>query len=154
VSWENLTIHNVWILLKSGICLFHKEYHSVKLDEDLVSGFLSAVSSFVTKLGEERVESIVMGKKKFVCISSENLIFSACLDKEDDEKQAIEKLWEIKVSFLRKYLQKIKEWNGDVKAYEEFEEDLNKIVYSRVGVSSAVRELVHKLQEQKNKISE
>ncbi|MEM3593728.1 MAG: hypothetical protein QXS27_03275 [Candidatus Jordarchaeaceae archaeon] len=149
-----MTIHNVWILLKSGICLFHKEYHSVKLDEDLVSGFLSAASSFVTKLGEDRVESIVMGKKKFVCISSEDLIFSLCVDKEDDEKQAIEKLWEIKVNFLRKYLQKIKGWNGDVKVYEEFEEDLNKIVYEKVRISVAVKELLHKLQEQKNKIGE
>lgn len=126
----------------------------MKLDEDLVSGFLSAASSFVTKLGEDKVESIVMGRKKFVCITSEDLIFSVCVDKEDDEKQTIEKLWEIKVNFLRKYLQKIKVWNGDVKVYEEFEDILNKIVYNGVRMSAAVRELLHKLQEQKNKITE
>lgn len=138
--------------MKSGICLFHKEYRSIHLDENLVSGFLSAAASFVSKLGEDRVESITMGKKKFVSISSNDLIFSICVDKEDDEKEAFEKLWEIKITFLRKYLEKVKNWNGDVSPYNEFEVDLDYIVSDKTQVSSAVKDLIKKLEIQKERI--
>ncbi len=138
--------------MKSGICIFHKEYHSVYLDENLVSGFLSAAASFVSKLGEDRVESITMGKKKFVSIASNDLIFSICIDKEDEEKDAFEKLWEIKIIFLRKFLEKVKNWNGEVSVFRNFEEDLDKIVVQKAKVSNAVKELIQKLKVQRDRI--
>ena len=147
-----LVLHNVWILLKSGVCIFHKEYRSVHLDENLVSGFLSAATQFVTKLGEDRVESIIMGRKKFVCISSNELIFSVCVDKDDNEQEAFEKLWEIKVAFLRKYLEKVKNWDGDVSVYKNFENDLDKIIFEEARISAAVKELIQKLQQHKEKL--
>lgn len=147
-----LVLHNVWILLKSGICIFHKEYRSIHLDENLVSGFLSATSSFVSKLGEEKIESITMGKKKFVCTGSNDLIFSICVDKDDEDQDAFEKLWEIKITFLRKYLEKVKSWDGDVSVYRSFGEDLDKLVFEKTKISNAVKELIQKLKNQKDGI--
>ena len=147
-----LILHNVWILLKSGICIFHKEYRSIHVDENLVSGFLSAAVSFVSKLGEDRVESITMGKKKFVCVASNDLIFSICIDKEDEDQDAFEKLWEIKIIFLRKYLEEVKNWNGEVSVYRGFEEDLDKLLFEKTKVSNAVKELIQKLKVQKDRI--
>ena len=93
-----------------------------------------------------------MGKKKFVCVASNDLIFSICVDKEDEDQDAFEKLWEIKIIFLRKYLEEVKNWNGEVSVYRGFEEDLGKLLFEKTKVSNAVKELIQKLKVQKDRI--
>jgi hypothetical protein len=43
-------IHNVYILRRDGLCVLHRKYGSLEVDENLVSGFLSAFSDFVDTL--------------------------------------------------------------------------------------------------------
>ncbi|MFX1466594.1 MAG: hypothetical protein ACFFA5_08995, partial [Promethearchaeota archaeon] len=59
-------IHNVYILKKTGESLIHGYYGSIEVDETLITGFLSAISSFAEEIGAESVESLVMKNMKFV----------------------------------------------------------------------------------------
>lgn len=60
----------------SGTCLFHKKYDDNTNDENLISGFLSAVNSFVGSFGAE-MKWIETNKSRFVFNISEQLIFVA-----------------------------------------------------------------------------
>jgi len=42
-----VNLRQIWILQESGTCLFHQKYEDSISDENLISGFFSAVNSFV-----------------------------------------------------------------------------------------------------------
>lgn len=69
----------IWILQESGTCLFHQKYDNSDSDENLISGFLSAVNSFVGSFGAE-IKWIETDKYRFVFKMSDQLIFVACTD--------------------------------------------------------------------------
>ena len=58
-------INHVYVIRNDGTILFHKTYGTVKVDESLVSVFLSAVSSFAGSLSEGEIKSVVTGRLKF-----------------------------------------------------------------------------------------
>ena len=51
-------INHVYVIKSDGKIIFHKTYGSVKVDDSLVSVFLSAVSSFAGSLTEGEVKSV------------------------------------------------------------------------------------------------
>jgi hypothetical protein len=72
-------LQQIWILQESGTCLFHQKYDNSNNDENLISGFLSAVNSFVGSFGAE-IKWIETNRNRFVFKMSEQLIFVACTD--------------------------------------------------------------------------
>jgi hypothetical protein len=79
-------IHNVWILeKKSGILLFHEKLGSIETEEDLLSGFLSAIFSFAeSEMGGKGLELMEMGEYIMTYCDSHDLLFVMAADKEDD----------------------------------------------------------------------
>ncbi|MHA1630579.1 MAG: hypothetical protein ACTSXO_06180 [Candidatus Heimdallarchaeota archaeon] len=75
-------LKQIWILEESGTCLFHKKYDNNTNDENLVSGFLSAVNSFVGIFDVE-IKWIETNKFRFVFKMSNHIIFVACTDTLD-----------------------------------------------------------------------
>ncbi len=74
-----MTLQQIWILQESGTCLFHQKYDNSNNDENLISGFLSAVNSFVGSFGAE-IKWIETNKHRFVFKMNEQLIFVACTE--------------------------------------------------------------------------
>lgn len=72
-------MQQIWILQESGTCLFHQKYDNSDNDENLISGFLSAVNSFVGSFGAE-IKWIETDRYRFVFKMSDQLIFVACTD--------------------------------------------------------------------------
>jgi len=72
-----LSLQQIWILQESGTCLFHQKYDNSDSDENLISGFLSAVNSFVGSFGAE-IKWIETDVYRFVFKISKQLIFVAC----------------------------------------------------------------------------
>ena len=72
-------LRQIWILQKSGTCLYHKKYVYETNDENLISGFLSAVHSFVGSFGAE-IKWIEADKFRFVFKISDQLMFVACTE--------------------------------------------------------------------------
>jgi hypothetical protein len=72
-----LTLQQIWILQDTGTCLFHQKYDDNSSDENLISGFLSAVNSFVGSFGAE-IKWIEADTLRFVFRRTEELIFVAC----------------------------------------------------------------------------
>ncbi|NHJ05882.1 MAG: hypothetical protein EAX90_13735 [Candidatus Heimdallarchaeota archaeon] len=72
-----VSLEQIWILQESGTCLFHRKYNDNNNDENLISGFLSAVNSFVGSFGDE-IKWIETNRHRFVFKMSTNLIYCAC----------------------------------------------------------------------------
>lgn len=72
-----MSLQQIWILQESGTCLFHQKYDNSDSDENLISGFLSAVNSFVGSFGAE-IKWIETDVYRFVFKISKQLIFVAC----------------------------------------------------------------------------
>ncbi len=71
-----VSLQQIWIMQISGTCLFHKKYDNNTNDENLISGFLSAVNSFVGSFGAE-MKWIETNKIRFVFNINDQLIFVA-----------------------------------------------------------------------------
>jgi hypothetical protein len=142
-------IHNIYILQREGLCVLHRKYGSLEADEDLVSGFLSALSSFGKNISGKEVESVIFGDKKFVSIPSENLIFVSYCDTQDDVKNI---LANIRDDFIKSY-GSLQGWNGERSVFEDFIAKLDKIVgeKGKEGIFNlnATEEIMNNLKEGK-----
>ncbi|WXG40199.1 MAG: hypothetical protein WED07_05150 [Candidatus Freyarchaeum deiterrae] len=117
-------IYDVYILVRDGRCILHRKYGSLEADEDLVSGFLSALSSFGKNISGEEVESINFGDKKFVSIPSEHLIFVSYSDKEDEVGNVLS---HVRDDFIS-YYGPLREWDGERGVFKNFLATLDEIV--------------------------
>ncbi|MFX1518757.1 MAG: hypothetical protein ACFFCD_02385 [Promethearchaeota archaeon] len=130
-------IHNVYILKKTGESLIHGYYGSIEVDEALITGFLSAISSFAEEIGAESVESLVMKNMKFVyamdtSIPGDPIIFAVSVDREDDEKIIKDILVKIKEKFIGRHKTDLEEWTGDIKIFNQFYDNLDSIIWEYV----------------------
>ena len=130
-------IHNVYILKKTGESLIHGYYGSIEVDDTLITGFLSAISTFAEEIGAESVESLVMKNMKFVyamdkSIPEEPIIFAVSVDREEDELKIKDILVSIKEKFVEAHKSDLEEWIGDIKTFESFYEELDEIIWEYV----------------------
>lgn len=130
-------IHNVYIMKRSGECIISRKYGSLKVDEDLVTGFLSAILNFSEQLDGERVESIVMGNKKFVYTGMGDVIFIAYADKNDPVKESLEVLGR---TFMEKYGETLKKWKGERDIFNDFTKQMDEILGGEAGVNDKLAE--------------
>ncbi len=119
-----MLIYNIYILTRDGLCVLHRKYGGLEYDEALVTGFLSAISSFSRDISGEEFDLIVLGDKQFVSIPSENLIFVAYSDNGDKIKNTLLK---IKEEFTDNYGH-VDSWVGDTSAVRDFVPVLDGIV--------------------------
>jgi hypothetical protein len=120
-------IHNIYILQRDGMCVLHRKYGSLEADEDLVSGFLSALTSFGKTISGKEVESVNFGDKKFVTVPSENLLFVSYCDRDDEVKNT---LVSIRDHFINSY-GSLQGWNGERSIFEDFLAKVDNIVGSK-----------------------
>jgi hypothetical protein len=130
-------IHNVYILKKTGESLIHGYYGSIEVDETLITGFLSAISTFAEEIGAESVETLVMKNMKFVyamdtSLPDDPLIFAVSVDREEDEQKIKEILIEVKEKFVGRHKSDLEDWTGDIKLFAPFYNDLDAIVWEYV----------------------
>jgi hypothetical protein len=110
-------IHNVYILKKTGESLLHGYYGSIEVDESLITGFLSAISSFAEEIGAESVDPI---------------IFAVCIDREEDAKKIEFVLRKIKDKFMAAHRTDIEAYSGDLSVFKVFYKEMDDIVWQYV----------------------
>ncbi|WXG40198.1 MAG: hypothetical protein WED07_05145 [Candidatus Freyarchaeum deiterrae] len=142
-------IHNIYILQREGLCVLHRKYGSLEADEDLVSGFLSAMTSFGKNISGKEVESVIFGDKKFVSIPSEHLIFVSYCDTGDEVKNVLSN---VRDNFIKSY-GNLQGWDGERGAFESFLTKLDEIVGSRgkegIFHSDSTEEILNNLKQGK-----
>ena len=123
-------IYALFIINRNGVPLFTKTYASSKVEPNLVSGFLTAVSSFVREISPEQkgaLKSIDAEDMKIMLESGEDIVCALLVDYED--KLSREALRAVVERFEEKYKDILKSWDGNVAIFDTFEEDVEKILW-------------------------
>lgn len=124
-------IHNVYIIdQKTGICLLHRKYGSIEFNQDLVSGFLTALKDFSIEFSKGSGELKVIDMQVFylMLVFREGVLVTAAADKNDDAKITHKALNNIIDKFMSKFGNILDNWSGDVRIFRDFSEKVDKIL--------------------------
>ena len=124
---------NIWVLdSESGITLLYKAYMDLPIDEDLISGLLSALNQFTTYELKEGIESIEMGGLRWSYLEEKdaNLLFVATSEKNISSNMLKARLNIIMQSFLERYVSKNRDewkslWKGNTEHFSSFKDTID-----------------------------
>ncbi len=111
----------------SGITLVYKPYMDFPVNEDLVSGLLTALNQFTIVEFKQGIESIEMGGLRWVYIMDKetNLLFIAADAKDVTAETLRARLDVIRQTFILQYANEKNKWGskwaGNVEIYKPFE---------------------------------
>lgn len=128
-------IHSVYVIRRTGECLFSRVYDKNGVDEALISGFLSALQSFINEISGDYIRTLQTGNVKFVYNLMDDLIFVFCVDLEDDEEKLRKKINLAQNVFLKRFGNLIGDWNGQTGIFDSFNATVDDIVTDLVKVS-------------------
>ncbi|MFX1573740.1 MAG: hypothetical protein ACFFB0_13400 [Promethearchaeota archaeon] len=120
---------NIWVLESdSGITLVYKPYMEFPVNEDLVSGLLTALNQFTIVEFKQGIDSIEMGGLRWVYIQDKdtNLLFIGADSKEVSGDILRARLDVIRHTFIQQYAHEKNRWGsnwaGNVELYKPFED--------------------------------
>jgi len=115
-----------------GILCYSKDFfESIIQDQDLVGGFLTGISDFTKEVTGDEIKSIKLKNYRFIySISSQlNYIFVIVVEINDQEAAARSKLELMQHEFIKRYENILRNWNGDAKLFDGFDEFTNEFMY-------------------------
>lgn len=114
----------------TGICLIHRKYGSIEFNQDLVSGFLTALKDFSVEFSKGSGELKVIDMQIFylMLVFKEGVLITAAADKNDDSKITHKALSDIIDKFVDAYGDQVKTWSGDVRIFRDFSDVIDEIL--------------------------
>ncbi len=129
----DIKIKQLWILRNDGLCLFQQaftEKNDDKLDTDIFSGFITAISTFATEMAQSSVKKIALSNMVLHQYRKKNLIVCMATEREvKNEDMIFDILDKIAEMFIQDYKNAI-ESTGliDISVFEDFNEKLNEML--------------------------
>ncbi len=124
-------LHNVYLIHQyTGICLIHRKYGSIEFNQDLVSGFLTALKDFSVEFSKGSGELKVIDMQVFylLLVFKEGVLITAAADKNDDAKITHRALTDIIDKFVDKFGDQLENWSGDVRIFRDFDQVIDEIL--------------------------
>lgn len=124
-------IHNLYLIdNQTGICLIHRKYGTIEFNQDLVSGFLTALKDFSVEFSKGSGELKVIDMQVFylLLVFKDNILCTAAADKNDDAKITHKVLTDLIDDFTSKYSDIIDSWGGDIRLFKDFVEVVDKFL--------------------------
>jgi len=128
---------NVWIIDgTTGIILLNKSHMDLPIDDDLVSGLLTALNQFTMVEFKQPLESIDMGGLRWVYLLDKELgLLFVAADKKDVSAEVVRaRLNVIKTTFIKQYMgvgaNWRDKWDGNTDEYTAFRKEIE-IYYSQ-----------------------
>ena len=126
-------LHNVYLIHQhTGICLIHRKYGSIEFNQDLVSGFLTALKDFSVEFSKGSGELKVIDMQVFylLLVFKEGVLITAAADKNDDAKITHKALTDIIDKFVAQYGEQLESWSGDVRIFRDFDQIIDNVLKS------------------------
>lgn len=114
-------IQNVYIIRSSsGLCLLTRKYGEINFNEDLISGFLTALRDFSKEVtgGEGVIRVLDMNAYNVILVFKEALMIAAAVDKFDNKNIAMSALNKILTQFTETF--NLDNWDGNISAFQDF----------------------------------
>ena len=118
-------IYKVMIIKASGILCYSKTFYGDdKIDDDFISGFLTAILDISEKIGGGEIRSLNFRNFNInYSYDDEKLcIFIIIADINDPEEELKEKIGELKSEFMNQYRESFIRWDGNISKFEKFDE--------------------------------
>lgn len=114
----------------TGICLIHRKYGSIEFNQDLVSGFLTALKDFSVEFSKGSGELKVIDMQIFylLLVFKEGVLITAAADKNDDAKITHKALSDIIDRFISDFGNQLTNWSGDVRIFRDFEKIIDELL--------------------------
>ena len=116
-------IHGLWVIKKTGECLFQKSFGLSKSTPD-ISSLLSAIQTFADSISGDSISSITLENMLFRYKLSRGIILVLSTDKEDEVSETLDSL---EIKFWTEFKQPITE-NEDKKKFENFAKESERII--------------------------
>lgn len=128
-----MAIRNLYVFKSSGLLLFHKDYHSVSVDSDLVAGFFSAIQSFAENLLQEKeteLHSMNLGKYTFIFQSDDDLEITVVIVVDDVKKDQAnaKRIMDAILKIFREKKLVVKNFDGNLEEFEDVSQKLDEMV--------------------------
>ncbi|MFX1530630.1 MAG: hypothetical protein ACFFBC_05920 [Promethearchaeota archaeon] len=114
-------LQDIWILNKSGIVMFNRVFNE-SVSPQAFGAMMSALSTFADQLADGGLSNFELNNKRFTIIKKYDLMFIANSSKQFNQKKINRELERVSKKFLKLYLDKIKDYKGQIGAFTEFEE--------------------------------
>ncbi len=114
----------------TGICLLHRNYGTIEFNQDLVSGFLTALKDFSVEFSKGSGELKVIDMQIFylLLVFKEGVLCTAAADKNDDAKITHKALTDIIDKFVGEFGEQLENWSGDVRIFRDFEKIIDDVL--------------------------
>ncbi len=125
-------ISKVLIILSNGILCYSKTFFGHNnIDDDFVSGFLTAILDISHKIGGGEIRSLNF--RNFNILYSyddeKHCIFILLADINDSEEEIRQRLELMKHEFIKRYRNDLINWDSDIAKFEGFDEFVEENVY-------------------------
>lgn len=112
--------------------MIYRKYGAIELNQDLVSGFLTALKDFASEIskGKGQLKIVDMRLFNLILVFKAGVLVVVAADKNDSREIAQARLEEIVDVFMEKYSEYIGEdnWTGDIRIFQGFETIIDKIL--------------------------
>ncbi|MHA2298942.1 MAG: hypothetical protein ACXAEU_24360 [Candidatus Hodarchaeales archaeon] len=99
-------LKSVWIILNNGLCVYNANFSQKdkQPSEDLFSGFVSALFSFSSSMGDDQIQSVTMkGSKLHYLVNKQGTIFTASTDRKIKDREVKNVLQSIETLYLQRF---------------------------------------------------
>jgi len=117
----------------SGRILYSKNFGKIKIDENLLSGFLTALDGFARgELQESGIENIDMGGIRWVYLEDKGVLYVSASEKGDTPEMLLQQLMAISGSFNQYFsinndFSELN-WDGNMHQFTPFNEILEQLI--------------------------
>jgi hypothetical protein len=129
------SLQNLWIIeRKSGICIFEKNFNDHKkipFSNNLICGFLSAISMLALEAFAENVTSIKLSRIELYFKNTRNFLFIFSIQNQNPfSSYKIKNLIsEISDMFIEIYDKGFENWDKDIRQFKNFSSYLESKIY-------------------------
>jgi hypothetical protein len=116
-------LQDIWILTEHGITLFSRVFNP-KLNEQLFGALMSALNAYAEKIVEGGISSFELSDVRFTIVKKKELLFIANSNKKIKDSKVIQELKSISDKFLEQYSEELKNWDGEISRFSNFEEKI------------------------------
>lgn len=108
---------------KSGIVMFHRVFNK-SVSPQAFGAMMSALNNFAEHLADGGLSNFELNNKRFTIIKKFDLILIANSSKQFNQKKINRELEKVSKKFLKLYSEKIKNYQGQIGAFAQFEETI------------------------------
>ncbi|MFX1409503.1 MAG: nitrilase-related carbon-nitrogen hydrolase [Promethearchaeota archaeon] len=116
-------ILKIFIIAPGGVLCYSKDFfEQIDKDEEVISGFLKAISDFAKEIKGGDIKALIFRNFKLIYSYSIefDFIFVIVIDKDDLEEEARIKVELMKKEFIVRYRSLLKNWTGNISIFKDF----------------------------------